>query len=232
MYPKSIGQVLREELKKTTTFDNSTQDSNPAAEKSFDEEFCRWPFEKRLADSYFEIQADHVLDEQAFLEQLASQPTDKYSSALFNALPAFLQKRLRSGEWDDSTLQDVLREINRLMAGPARVFTSEVEERFDANHKDIVGRFKKFSPLVWNRLYLEAALPELLVCVWDTLPVIFKWIHAHPKTQHNALCLSGGGIRSATFGLGVLQGLARLKVLPTFQYLSTVSGGGYIGSWL
>ncbi|HKU90265.1 MAG TPA: patatin-like phospholipase family protein [Steroidobacteraceae bacterium] len=47
-----------------------------------------------------------------------------------------------------------------------------------------------------------------------------------------ALCLSGGGIRSATFSLGVLQGLARLGWLDKFTYLSTVSGGGYIGSWL
>jgi Patatin-like phospholipase len=47
-----------------------------------------------------------------------------------------------------------------------------------------------------------------------------------------ALCLSGGGIRSATFALGVLQGLARIGWLERFHYLSTVSGGGYIGSWL
>ncbi|HEY1130358.1 MAG TPA: hypothetical protein VGF12_13230 [Roseateles sp.] len=47
-----------------------------------------------------------------------------------------------------------------------------------------------------------------------------------------ALCLSGGGIRSATFCLGVLQGLARRGGLRRFHYLSTVSGGGYIGSWL
>jgi hypothetical protein len=47
-----------------------------------------------------------------------------------------------------------------------------------------------------------------------------------------ALCLSGGGIRSASFGLGVLQSLARHGLLTQFHYLSTVSGGGYIGSWL
>ncbi len=45
------------------------------------------------------------------------------------------------------------------------------------------------------------------------------------------LAFSGGGIRSATFNLGVLQGLARVGLLRTFDYLSTVSGGGYIGSW-
>jgi hypothetical protein len=46
------------------------------------------------------------------------------------------------------------------------------------------------------------------------------------------LALSGGGIRSATFCLGVLRALARNKVLHRFDYLSTVSGGGYIGSAL
>lgn len=48
----------------------------------------------------------------------------------------------------------------------------------------------------------------------------------------SALCLSGGGIRSATFNLGVLQALAKNKLLPEFDYLSSVSGGGYIASWL
>jgi hypothetical protein len=46
------------------------------------------------------------------------------------------------------------------------------------------------------------------------------------------LALSGGGIRSATFGLGVLQGLARRRHLGWVDYLSTVSGGGYIGAFL
>ena len=40
--------------------------------------------------------------------------------------------------------------------------------------------------------------------------------------------ISGGGIRSATLNLGILQGLARRGLLPYVDYLSTVSGGGYI----
>jgi Patatin-like phospholipase len=52
---------------------------------------------------------------------------------------------------------------------------------------------------------------------------------AAPKT---ALCLSGGGIRSAAFCLGALQALADKQLLGEFNYLSTVSGGGYIGAWL
>ena len=53
-----------------------------------------------------------------------------------------------------------------------------------------------------------------------------------PAKARTALCISGGGIRSATFALGVIQGLASAKILDKFDYVSTVSGGGYIGSWL
>ena len=46
------------------------------------------------------------------------------------------------------------------------------------------------------------------------------------------LAISGGGVRSATFGLGVLQAMIRRRILERFDYLSTVSGGGYIGACL
>ena len=76
------------------------------------------------------------------------------------------------------------------------------------------------------------------------------------KLESAALCFSGGGIRSATFCLGIIQALAQYSLsgkpadkgvspaspdvetkaneslLSRFHYLSTVSGGGYIGSWL
>ena len=51
------------------------------------------------------------------------------------------------------------------------------------------------------------------------------------RDQLVGLALSGGGIRSATFGLGVLEALKREGLLPRIHYLSTVSGGGYIGAW-
>jgi len=53
-----------------------------------------------------------------------------------------------------------------------------------------------------------------------------------PRGSLIGLAFSGGGIRSATFNLGILQGLAQLGLLRKFDYLSMVSGGGYIGSWL
>jgi hypothetical protein len=69
--------------------------------------------------------------------------------------------------------------------------------------------------------------------------ILMARLHAGKRT---ALCLSGGGIRSATFGLGVLQGLAAhswspkdpatpQQLLAGVDYLSTVSGGGYLGGW-
>jgi hypothetical protein len=51
-----------------------------------------------------------------------------------------------------------------------------------------------------------------------------------PKTV--GLALSGGGIRSAAFNLGVLQATSNKQFLKCVDYLSTVSGGGYIGSSL
>ena len=62
----------------------------------------------------------------------------------------------------------------------------------------------------------------------ERLRAVHQRIH---ERGPSALCLSGGGIRSATFALGVLQGLAHTGVLGTIDYLSTVSGGGYTGGW-
>ena len=65
----------------------------------------------------------------------------------------------------------------------------------------------------------------------SSLERLYERIHGLSE-ERSALCFSGGGIRSATFALGILQGLARANLLDKFHYLSTVSGGGYIGSWL
>jgi len=54
----------------------------------------------------------------------------------------------------------------------------------------------------------------------------------NPEIPLSALCLSGGGIRSASFNLGVLQALGKYEQIRNIDYLSTVSGGGYIGAWL
>ncbi|BAW80141.1 hypothetical conserved protein [Candidatus Nitrosoglobus terrae] len=53
-----------------------------------------------------------------------------------------------------------------------------------------------------------------------------------PEKDAVGLGLSGGGIRSATFNLGILQAVELYGFLKRVDYLSTVSGGGYIGSAL
>jgi len=52
------------------------------------------------------------------------------------------------------------------------------------------------------------------------------------STDAVGLAISGGGIRSATFALGVVQVLSKKGVLRQIDYLSTVSGGGYLGAFI
>ncbi len=64
----------------------------------------------------------------------------------------------------------------------------------------------------------------------------FDPIEDHPyewarEKNLQGICFSGGGIRSATLNLGILQGLAERGMLGRFDYLSSVSGGGYIHEW-
>ena len=51
-----------------------------------------------------------------------------------------------------------------------------------------------------------------------------RTIVEHPPI---GLAFSGGGIRSATFNLGLVQGLAKYGILPWVDYLTSVSGGGF-----
>jgi hypothetical protein len=53
-----------------------------------------------------------------------------------------------------------------------------------------------------------------------------------PDAPVVGFALSGGGIRSATFCLGLFQALARQRLVRRIDVLSTVSGGGYFGSFL
>ncbi len=90
-----------------------------------------------------------------------------------------------------------------------------------------------FSEVFQNELDLlrprtdEDAAPEQLrpAC----RPAVLARAHAG---QLVGLAMSGGGVRSATFNLGVLQALAEQRLLRDIDYLSTVSGGGFIGGWL
>jgi hypothetical protein len=83
----------------------------------------------------------------------------------------------------------------------------------------------------WSHDFQEVLTRELDLVGDPEIVEADPIVRAHRK-QLLGLSLSGGGIRSATFNLGVLQALAQLRLLSRVDYLSTVSGGGYIGSWL
>jgi hypothetical protein len=51
------------------------------------------------------------------------------------------------------------------------------------------------------------------------------------QPPQDCLCLSGGGIRSAAFSIGVLRGLHEKKILDKIDIISGASGGAYALSW-
>jgi hypothetical protein len=129
---------------------------------------------------------------------------------------AFIRAVITGTEWDD--VEEKIEEI-RALPTYSRKQIEKICEReeipFDDSGDglaDLVLRCKK----------------DLSV---KLVPVLYEISRKLPQ-RRSALCLSGGGVRSATFNLGVLQGLARCGLLEKFDYLSTVSGGGFIGSWL
>jgi hypothetical protein len=50
------------------------------------------------------------------------------------------------------------------------------------------------------------------------------------RNDLTGLSLSGGGIRSACFGMGVVSALQHTGLFRSIDFLSTVSGGGYLGA--
>jgi len=85
---------------------------------------------------------------------------------------------------------------------------------------------------LWDEFEIIHQRPRVAATAQGPDASLHAYYKAALESEQAALCLSGGGIRSATFSLGVLQGLARSRMLTKFHYLSTVSGGGYIGGWL
>jgi len=156
---------------------------------------------------------------------------------------------------------------------PRRAFTQDPEEAlWETSLKDKLGELAA----KYEELEKRKSDPETQPSTIDDLQRQCRELEKPLKRvlhrmSASALCLSGGGIRSASFGLGILEGLARFssgvidpnqkaKVAPDshhgpeelpppdecsrkpddkpsgllhqLDYLSTVSGGGYIGSWL
>jgi hypothetical protein len=81
-------------------------------------------------------------------------------------------------------------------------------------------------------LELKAVVADEIDCVIER-----RWSMDLPEEDVygaplSALCLSGGGVRSATYCLGVLRAFAQVGILKKFDYQSTVSGGGFTGAFI
>ena len=136
----------------------------------------------------------------------------------------------------DQTEKTALEVLNHLLKAPnlGQAFDNvplgrsvqEQERKAEREKKPLIDDQRK----EMNRDLLDSVFAGGVRPVSDKLmPGVVDDLH---RAKLSALCFSGGGIRSATFCLGALQGLAREGFLNKFDYLSTVSGGGYLGGWL
>ncbi|MEM7372844.1 MAG: patatin-like phospholipase family protein [Bacteroidota bacterium] len=91
-----------------------------------------------------------------------------------------------------------------------------IPDAFTSDLEDVIASEKEFL----DQRRKQYALPELDEQSSD--PYNHLW----------GLAISGGGIRSATLGLGMIQKFIAKRIFKQFDYMSTVSGGGYIGSCL
>ena len=107
------------------------------------------------------------------------------------------------------------------VAGNGRILLDELSAILD--RREHLATKGKGPPLAKKLCQEAVSADEQVACYRE---------EAHALGDLSALCLSGGGIRSASFALGVLQGLAARGILSKFDYLSTVSGGGYTGAML
>jgi len=183
-----------------------------------------------------------LTDRPDLCKELETKFPDLAFSPLLKTLGQRLAEHMPDGRSDDAPpLRTISEAVSRM-----------VKEISDLLHPHTRTSEKQFADFIAVALLFHPSLAASTALAFDeALP--FPWtgfaereaVCASRKLRHvespdgNAadieavgLALSGGGIRSATLSLGILQSLADLKLTRYVDYLSTVSGGGYIGSWL
>lgn len=185
--------------------------------------------DKNFGANHFDILAWHVLN--TFVRPFTAKWHPKSISGALSALDTTDDFRAELSE-----LQKILRIFDELLLDirdgerpPVAKPKSVVRTQFDNEIK---------VPLPWGVSLTKSGLDESIINeinLAERSAILARRKHyGLPQNKAHAigLALSGGGIRSATFSLGVLIALGRRNLLPQFDYLSTVSGGGYLGSFL
>lgn len=125
--------------------------------------------------------------------------------------------------------QNSLRQLADFLGYVARGETYAADQLL----KEPIKPVTRYSPGPLPAATIASALDELQAKELKTIKVRRLYVGLPPLSsvgQAAGVALSGGGIRSATFGLGVLTALSRAGLYHQFDYLSTVSGGGYTGT--
>ena len=126
------------------------------------------------------------------------------------------------------TVNPLTSDLDQLMGPPKDLVVNELEQ------KEIPDHCSTSQPSGWEQFHRDVFPAELEEINKRRRELQFPDNPpdsvASVKLGLCGLALSGGGIRSATFSLGVIQALAKHNLLATVDYLSTVSGGGFIGS--
>ncbi len=190
----------------------------------------------------WEFRGEEILDLDRLVERLRDRG-DPAGWAIGSGLEPPARELLaahgpEAGDAPSVELRDALAaELNRLLYDLRLTTRTELRSSIPGGVPEEVAllekaRFGGDELAKRNRLFLEAVFAGEVACISDVrLAAIYREIDGLPEPR-TALCLSGGGIRSAVFSLGVVQGLARAGLLRGFDYLSTVSGGGYLGGFL
>jgi len=132
-------------------------------------------------------------------------------------------------------LQKILVDAFKSPIADAEALAAKLESRPDiqAQLASVTG----YTPSLWllDRELEQVAKRRKKLTIEAEVPPATPASNAYQRAAKSGLiglCFSGGGIRSASFNLGVLQALAELDLLKYVDYLSSVSGGGYIHQWL
>lgn len=214
--------------------------------------------ESRALTSMWEVfvQAREAIKKNPGCEKFADRTTEVLNLVV-RPLTAKWDRALEDGRLNGRDGADEFRGELEVVQKKLRRFATELHEAaYGTTHKDAL------TPPVMQDRDIDALfepLPFGFTPHIPDLPAVADAIAKHEsdaagiaKDEHGAvasrrekkkietpaglnaigLALSGGGIRSATFSLGVVQVLAEKGFLEEVDFLSTVSGGGYTGSFL
>ena len=145
-----------------------------------------------------------------------NQHNNKEDTALSRLKSEISGLQVMLGDIKDRQFSQVRLLIDRVDSLAEEFFASPHANHNDSDKRHLKSRHTQLSTLLKQLNHLAYTTEQVSSEIADVRTL--------------GLALSGGGVRSATFSLGVLQALDEEELIANVDYLSTVSGGGYIGT--